>query len=73
MEVHYDSRYDAQVLADAEAIKSDSSRYAAAQMAAGALKSETEARLKAFDMLISKVYNHPDSIREREKRNQASS
>jgi hypothetical protein len=64
----YDSQWDAQILADAAVINADTSRLAAAKMAAGKLKEQAKAKLEAFDKISLKVYDHPSSERARQER-----
>jgi hypothetical protein len=67
-EIMHNPEWDAHTLAEAAAINSDPSRLLAAQQAANSLKERKEAEVIALEKVGKKVYDHPDSAREREKR-----
>ena len=66
----FDARYDAQTLAEASAISADPSRLAAAESAAKQLKIEAEAKVEDLANVAGEIYDHPSSVRAREKREQ---
>lgn len=63
-----DPRWDAHTLAEAEVIKADKSRLAAAQLAAGQMQKEAEIKAKSLEGVRGNILDHPSSVKAREER-----
>lgn len=63
----FNSEWDAQTLAEAAAINSNTARLAAAVVAAQQLKKDALKKAEDLDKIQTQIYTHPSSVKAREE------